>query len=60
MAKDILDADWETTRQAAFFKTHCDIPYTDCFADALAKRLHAEVVTGDKEFAALEGQIGIA
>jgi predicted nucleic acid-binding protein len=60
MANDILDADWETTRQATLFKTLGNIPYTDCFAAALAKRLHAKIVTGDKEFAALEGQIGIA
>ena len=60
MAIDILDADWETTRQAALFKTPGNISFADCFAAALAIRLDAEVVTGDKEFAVLEGQIGIA
>jgi len=60
MAIDILDADWETTRQAALFKTPGNISFADCFAAELEIRLDAEVVTGDKEFAVLEGQIGIA
>ena len=54
-----MDADWEITRQAALFKMPGKISYADCFAAALAKRLDAEVVTGDKEFKVLEGQIGI-
>jgi len=60
MGIDILDADWEITRQAALFKTPGNISFADCFAAALAKRMDAEVVTGDKEFKVLEGQIGIA
>jgi len=36
------------------------IAYADCFAAALAKMMDAEVVTGDKDFKVLEGQIGIA
>ena len=54
-----MDADWENTRQAAQFKTPGNISYADCFAAALAKRMDAEVVTGDKGFAVLEGQVGI-
>ena len=60
MAIEIVDADWEITRQAALFKTPGNISYADCFAAALAKKMDAEVVTGDKEFQVLEGQIGIA
>ena len=60
MGVEIVDADWEITRQAALFKMPGKISYADCFAAALAKRLDAEVVTGDKEFKVLEGQIGIA
>jgi ribonuclease VapC len=59
MGVEIVDADWEITRQAALFKMPGKISYADCFAAALAKRLDAEVVTGDKEFKVLEGQIGI-
>jgi predicted nucleic acid-binding protein len=59
MRVEIVDADWEITRQAALFKTPGNISYAGCFAAALAKRLDAELVTGDKEFKVLEGQIGI-
>ena len=60
MAIEIVEADWILTRQASVFKTNGNIAYGDCFAAALAKALGAEVVTGDKEFKVLEGQIGIA
>jgi predicted nucleic acid-binding protein len=60
MAIDIVDADWEITRQAAIFKALGNISYADCFAAALAKAQDAEIVTGDKEFKALKGEIGIA
>lgn len=34
--------------------------YADCFAAALAKENRAELLTGDKEFEQLEGEIKIA
>jgi predicted nucleic acid-binding protein len=57
MAIEIVDADWQLTRQAALFKTNGNISYGDCFAAALAKVKRAELVTGDKEFKPLEGEI---
>ena len=60
MSIDILEADWQITRQAAMFKAAGKIAYADCFAAALAKIHHAEVVTGDVEFKTLEGEIEIA
>jgi ribonuclease VapC len=60
MAIDIVDADWQLTRQAAAFKATGNISYGDCFAAALAKNRKAELVTGDKEFKTLEGEIKIA
>lgn len=60
MAIEIVDADWELTRQAASFKANGNISYADCFAAALAKSHKAELITGDKEFKALEGEIKIA
>jgi ribonuclease VapC len=60
MEIEIVDADWTLTRQAAVFKAQGNISYADCFAAALAKLNDAEVVTGDKEFKVLEGEIGIA
>ena len=60
MAIEIADVDWSLTRQAALFKVNGNISYGDCFAAALAKSHKAELVTGDKEFKALEGEIKIA
>ena len=59
MSIEIVDVDWQLTRQAAAFKTSGNISYADCFAAALAKNKKAELVTGDKEFKPLEGEIKI-
>ena len=59
MAIEIVDVDWQLTRQAAVFKVKGNISYGDCFAAALAKSKKAELVTGDKEFRYLEEQIKI-
>ncbi len=59
MAIEIVDADWQLTHQAAAFKVNGNISYADCFAAALAKNRRAELVTGDKEFKTLEGEIKI-
>jgi predicted nucleic acid-binding protein len=60
MGIEIVDADWMLTRQAAAFKVNGNISYGDCFAAALAKLKKAELVTGDKEFKALDGEIKIS
>lgn len=60
MAIEIIDADWQLTRQAAAFKVNGNISYGDCFAAALAKARKAELVTGDKEFKPLESEIKIS
>ncbi|MEW5940237.1 MAG: type II toxin-antitoxin system VapC family toxin [Chloroflexota bacterium] len=60
MAIEIVDANWQLTRQAAEFKAKGRISYADCFAAALAKNRKAELVTGDKEFKSVEGEIKIA
>ncbi|MBM3125260.1 MAG: type II toxin-antitoxin system VapC family toxin [Chloroflexi bacterium] len=60
MGVEIVEADWALTRQAAVFKSSGNISYADCFAAALAKLKKAELVTGDKEFKTLEGEIKIA
>ncbi len=59
MAIDIVDADWQITRQAAAYKANGNIAYGDCFAAALARNRKAELITGDKEFIALESEIKI-
>jgi len=60
MAVEIVDADWQLTRQAAAFKAGGNIAYGDCFAAALAKNRKAELITGDNEFKAVEGEIKIS
>jgi ribonuclease VapC len=59
MAIEIVDADWPLTHQAAAFKVNGNISYGDCFAAALAKSRKAELITGDKEFKVLEGDLKI-
>ena len=56
---DIVDADWPLTRQAAAFKARGNIAYGDCFAAALASLHQADLVTGDAEFQALEGEVKV-
>lgn len=56
---EMVDADIGLAREAGRFKVKYKISYADCFAAALAKSLKAELVTGDPEFAAVEGEIGI-
>ncbi|HSG43561.1 MAG TPA: PIN domain-containing protein [Anaerolineales bacterium] len=60
MAIEIVDTDWELTRQAAEFKANGNISFSDCFAAALAKTKKAELITGDKKFMILESEIKIS
>ena len=54
-----VDTDLHLVRQAATFKATKKMSYADCFAAALAKLRNAELVTGDPEFKAVEGEIKI-
>jgi PIN domain nuclease of toxin-antitoxin system len=54
---EIAGADWPLTRQAAVYKARGNISCADCFAAALAKSRDAELVTGDREFKALEDDV---
>ncbi|OFV97055.1 MAG: hypothetical protein A3H28_11160 [Acidobacteria bacterium RIFCSPLOWO2_02_FULL_61_28] len=56
---EIIPADLELTRQAAVFKASKKMSYADCFAAALAKLRKAELVTGDREFRQVEGEVKI-
>src|SRR5919201_3039408 len=49
--------DMELIRQAAVFKATKKMSYADCFAAALAKIRNAELVTGDREFKAVESDL---
>lgn len=56
---EVVPADLELARQAALFKAAKKMSYADCFAAALAKLRKAELVTGDKEFKQIEGEVKI-
>ena len=47
-------------RQAAIFKAEKKLAYADAFAAGLAKSRNAELVTGDRDFKTVEGEIKIA
>ena len=57
---DVVDVDLEIAKQAALFKVAHKMSYADCFAAALAKTRKATLMTGDKEFKPLDGEIRIA
>ena len=59
MPIEIVDANWELTRQAAAYKAKGNISYADCYVAALAKLCGGPIVTGDKEFASLEKELGV-
>jgi len=56
---EIVPADLDLTRQAAAFKSSKKMSYADCFAAALATLRKAELVTGDKEFRQVDGELKI-
>ena len=57
---ELIDVSLEIARQAALFKVSHKMSYADCFAAALAKVKKATLVTGDKEFKQLEGEIKVS
>jgi predicted nucleic acid-binding protein len=57
---DIVDVDVNLAKEAARFKAKKKMSYADCFAAALAKIRKGEIVTGDREFKAVESEVGIS
>ena len=55
----LVAADLELAKQAAIFKASKKMSYADCFAAALAKHRKVELVTGDKEFKQVDGDVKI-
>ena len=56
---ELVDVDLVLTRDAARFKAAGGISYADSFAAALASQRKAGLLTGDPEFRAVEGEIGV-
>lgn len=59
MHLEVVDADQELTREAAHLKVNAKLSYADSFAAALAKSKNAKIVTGDKDFKRVEGELKI-
>ena len=53
-------ADRELADLAADFKSRFSLSLADAFAAALARKQKAELVTGDPEFKAVEGEVKVA
>ena len=56
---EIADADLDLTHIAAELRADHKLPYTDCFAAALAAHRKASLATSDQDFAAVEKKIDI-
>jgi ribonuclease VapC len=56
---ELIGVDWPITRLAETFKARSRMSYADCFAAALAKDRKSDLVTGDKEFKQVEGEVSI-
>ena len=56
---EFIDANWPLTRIAGTFKARHRMSYADCYAAALAKDRKCELITGDKEFKQVEGEVSI-
>lgn len=56
---EIIEVDAELAREAAKFKARFSISYADCFVAALARIKKAEIITGDKEFEKISGEVNI-
>jgi predicted nucleic acid-binding protein len=54
-----VETDLELVCQAAIYKASGKLAYADAFAAALAKLRNAELVTSDKDFKQVEGEIKI-
>lgn len=54
-----VDADLDLTLETARIKSQHKMSYADCFAAALAKTKGGNLITGDREFKAVEDQVKI-
>ena len=56
---EFVEVDLLLARQAALLKAAFKLPFADCFAAALAKLSNGELLTTDKDFKTVEGEIKI-
>jgi len=55
----VVPVDLELAKKAAELKASKKMSYVDCFAVALARLRKADLITGDKEFKQVEGEVKI-
>ncbi len=60
MPIEIVDVNIQLAKEAARLKAIKKISYADCFSAALAKIHRGELITGDREFKAVENEVKIA
>jgi predicted nucleic acid-binding protein len=56
---ELVDVDQTLAREAAIFKAFKKMSFADCFAAALTKSRKAQLITGDREFKAVEDELNI-
>ncbi len=56
---EIINVDMQVAKEAGRFKALYKLSYADCFVASIAKLNKGEVITGDKEFKALEKEIKV-
>lgn len=56
---ELIDADWDLSREAAAFKAKYRMSFADCYAAGLARARKATLLTGDPEFRQVEEQVRI-
>jgi predicted nucleic acid-binding protein len=56
---EFVDADWDLSKDAGYFKSRNRMSFADCFAAALTKVRKGSLVTGDKEFKQIETELTI-
>ena len=57
---EIINVDIQIAKEAVHFKSRGKMSYADCFVAALAKIHKGEIITGDKEFKAVESEVKIS
>ena len=56
---EVVDANLDLTRAAAELRAGHKLPYTDCFAAALASHRKASLATSDKDFSSVKKHLDI-
>ena len=56
---EFVNADWDLSKDAGYFKSRNKMSFADCFSAALTRQRKAHLATGDREFKQVEEEITI-